>query len=91
MADEKTNGKHLLSDEELEGISGGIIVNAMGHPEYDQSFPWLVVANNSGQVLGQFRSMYDACAYAKSFGKDPYNAQEIPWNAFCNLRANPNT
>ena len=88
MADEKK-----LTDEELDGISGGMIFNATGRPEADPFNPWEIINNNNGEILGRFPNRDAACEYAKRvYGKyDNYNTLEVPWETVDRLRKNPNT
>lgn len=80
-----------LTDDELKDISGGMVCYAQGLPEYDPNYPWEVVDNNNCRVLGKFATRDGACAYAKTFGPDSYNAQLVDLATVQRLRANPNT
>ncbi|MBO4374823.1 MAG: hypothetical protein J5829_06925 [Lachnospiraceae bacterium] len=84
------NGK--INDEELEQAAGGMIFNAANTPEddFDPRFPWEVIDNNNGKVLGKFATYDQACQYAKSFGDDSYNTMQVYWDTVSRLRANPN-
>ncbi len=86
MADEKR-----LNDEELEGISGGMIFNATGRPEADPFRPWEVINNDNGEILGRFSTQGEACEFAKRFGKNPYNDMIVPWETVEELRKHPHT
>ncbi|MBQ8955516.1 MAG: bacteriocin [Lachnospiraceae bacterium] len=79
-----------LTEEELDNISGGMIFNAAGVEGSDPNYPWEVLDNNNCNVLGRFPSRDAAIKYANSFGKNPYNAQEVDWATVQRLRANPN-
>ena len=78
-----------MSENEFEKISGGMVVNAKGLPEYDPNFPWEVVENNTGKVLGKFPDQGLACQYGKSFGPESYNAQEVDVATVIRLRTYP--
>lgn len=82
-------GVNKISDEVLENISGGMIVNAQGLDEYDPTCPWEVIENNTGKLLGKLPTRDLACSYAKSFGPESYNAQEVDIATVLRLRANP--
>lgn len=84
------NENFRITDDELENVNGGMVVFAQGLPEYDPYFPWEVVDNKACKVLGKFSTRDAACAYAKSFGPEPYNAQEVDLATVNRLRANPN-
>ncbi|MBR6160166.1 MAG: hypothetical protein IKQ40_07670 [Lachnospiraceae bacterium] len=81
--------KNLIPEEDLNDVSGGMIVYAQGLPEFDPVCPWEVVENNNCRVLGKFTSKDDAIKYAKSFGPESYNAQETDIDTVLRLRANP--
>lgn len=78
-----------LMDDDLNDVSGGMVVNAQGLPEYDPAFPWEVVQNDNCRVLGKFPDQASACLFAKSFGPEPYNAQLTDVATVNRLRANP--
>lgn len=83
---------NLLSDDDLADVTGGMVVEADARlPEYNPFYPWEVVDNNNCRCLGQFASRDGACAYAKRFGDDSYNAQLTDIATVQRLRANPNT
>ena len=84
------NENWKITDEELENVNGGMVVFAQGLPEYDPAFPWEVVDNKACKCLGKFASRDGACAFAKSFGPEPYNAQEVDLATVNRLRTNPN-
>ncbi len=81
--------KNLIPEEDLNDVSGGMIVYAQGLPEFDPVCPWEVVENNNCRVLGKFTLKDDAIKYAKSFGPESYNAQETDIDTVLRLRANP--
>ncbi len=83
------NTNNKLNDNELENVSGGMIVYAEGLPEFDPAFPWEVVENNNCRCLGKFPDRDSACYYAKSFGPESYNAQITDIETVQRLRANP--
>ena len=78
-----------ITDEELENISGGMVVNAKGLPEYDPDCPWEVVENNTGKLLGKFPTQDEACQYGNSFGPESYNAQLVDVPTVLRLREYP--
>ena len=83
--------EQIVSDDELDDVSGGMVFNSTGY-EGDPNLPWEVVANHNCQVLARFATKDQACEYAKRFGKhDPYNTMEVDWLTVQRLRANPNT
>ncbi|MCR5773516.1 MAG: SPOR domain-containing protein [Lachnospiraceae bacterium] len=79
-----------LTEEEMNSISGGMIVNALGH-EGNPNLPWEVVANHNCMFLGAFSTQKEAEEYAKKFGNDSYNTQVVDWGTVVRLRTNPNT
>ncbi len=82
--------KYIVNEQDLANVTGGMVVDARDLPEYDPNFPWEVVDNKACAVLGKFPTRDGACAYAKSFGPEPYNAQEVDTATVLRLRANPN-
>ncbi len=78
-----------ISDEELDGVSGGMIFNAKGY-EGNPNLPWEVVANHNCQVLAAFSTKDEAVKYAQKFGKDSYNTMEVDWITVQRLRTYPN-
>ncbi len=82
--------EHLISDEELDTIAGGMLLDTTNTPEYDPDFPWSVIENNTGKVLGKFPTEGAAYYCAKSYGPEPYNAQKVDYETVLRLRLNPN-
>ena len=78
-----------ILENDLENVSGGMVVYAQGLPEFDPNCPWEVVQNDNCRVLGKFPSQELACQYAKSFGPEAYNAQLTDIATVNRLRANP--
>ena len=78
-----------MLDNEMENVSGGMVVYAQGLPEFDPNYPWEVVQNDNCRVLGKFPNQAAACQYAKSFGPEAYNAQLTDIATVNRLRANP--
>ncbi len=78
-----------INENEIENVSGGMVVFAQGLPEYDPSCPWEVVENNTCKLLGKFPTQAEACQYAKSFGPESYNAQLTDVATVDRIRANP--
>ena len=78
-----------LNDQNVEEVSGGMIFNATGY-EGDRSLPWEVLDNDDCSVLGAFSTREEAVEFAKSLGKNSYNAQEVDWATVMRLRKNPN-
>ena len=85
------DNRNIISEEDLKNASGGMIVDGTGRPGVDARFPWQAINNNNGQVLGTFATRDQACQYAKSFGKDPYNVLQVSWEQAEYLRQHPNT
>ncbi len=83
--------KNKISDEVLNDVAGGMILNSLDTPDYDPAFPWEVIDNNNGQILGKFATEGQAIEYAKRFGPDSYNTQKTDWGTVERLRKNPNT
>ena len=83
------NDKNKINYDELDNVTGGMIVYGQGLPEFDPFFPWEVVENNNCRVLGKFQSKDEAIRYAKSFGPETYNAQDTDIATVLRLRANP--
>ena len=79
--------KKTLTLEEMEKVSGGLIVFSQGLPESDPDCPWEVVENNTGKLLGMFPTQDDAYCYAKSFGPEYYNTYLVDVNTVQNLRS----
>ena len=78
-----------IREEELDNISGGMVVYADGLPEFDPANPWEVVENNNCRCLGKFPTRDAACYYAKSFGPESYNDQITDIPTVLRIRANP--
>ena len=84
--------KNKIMDEELDSISGGMLLDTHNTPIYDAEFPYAAVNNNTGVVMARFKTPQDAEQYANSFGKDnSYNAQWVAWGVVDYLQKNPNT
>ena len=79
-----------INENELDNVTGGMVVLGEGLPEYDPTCPWEVVENNTGKLLGKFPTQAEACQYGKSFGTDnSYNAELVDVPTVLRLRANP--
>lgn len=82
MADSRS-----IPDIELEKIAGGMVVYSQGLPEYDAAYPWEVVENSTGRVLGKFQTQDQACCFARSFGPDEYNDRLMDAQTILGIRA----
>lgn len=56
-----------LDNDDLEKVTGGMILNAAGLPECDPSRPWEVIHNNTGEVLSRWSTQDEACWAAKQY------------------------
>lgn len=83
---------HKINDEELKDVTGAMIMDTFGTPDYDPTKPrYAVINNNNGQIMDRFPEEWQACEYAKRFGKDdPYNTMRIGYETADRLRKNPN-
>ena len=81
---------HIISNEEMETVNGGMILDSKGTPDYDPLFPYEVIENNTGKILGKFPTPQAADSFARSFGPESYNAQIVDWATVDRLRKNPN-
>lgn len=63
MGDTKAKGLHSLSDEQIDGIAGGFIVDR-GEQASDPSARFVVVEDITGDVVGHAASYGDARAFA---------------------------
>ncbi|MCR5222864.1 MAG: hypothetical protein K6D90_08375 [Lachnospiraceae bacterium] len=79
--------KMALTDEELEGVAGGLIFDASNIYGADPTHPWEVLDNHNGNVLGRFTNITDAQNYVRSmWGNDPENTMPVNWDQVCYLR-----
>jgi hypothetical protein len=87
------NIEKKISDEALEQVAGGMIYynEDQTDPNRDPSRPWEVINNNNGSVLARYSHQWEACEFAKKYGKDPYNTMMISKEIKENLIANPHT
>ncbi|MBR5375790.1 MAG: hypothetical protein IK139_00760 [Lachnospiraceae bacterium] len=84
--------KNIISDDEVEEATGGMLLDTRGTEFYDPDFPYAAVNNNTGQIMGKFVTPQAAEDYANSFGKDnAYNAMWVDVATVRRLQANPNT
>jgi len=63
----KDNKIVKLNDEELEQVSGGMILYAGGLPECDPYRPWEVIHNNTGEVLSRWSTQQEAEYAARQY------------------------
>ena len=56
-----------LADDDLEQVSGGMILNATGLPECEPGRPWEVIHNNTGEVLSRWSTQNEACWAAQQY------------------------
>jgi len=56
-----------LGDDELEQVTGGMILDATGLPECVAGKPWEVIHNNTGEVLSRWSTRDEACWAAKQY------------------------
>lgn len=63
-----------LSNEDMEKVSGGRILNAAGMPGCDMNNPWEIVDNKTGQTLYRYNCKEAAIVDAvKKWGGYDYN------------------
>lgn len=80
----------ILKVDELDSVSGGMILDTNSTPEYDPNYPYEVLDNNNCKVLGKFPTMDAAVKYAKSFESSSYDTQQVDWATVKRLRTSPN-
>ena len=79
-----------MSDEELENIQGGMILNATGLPECDPFRPWEIIHNNTGEVLGRFATQAEACEAVKAYHSgSSYDGMLVSYETVDYLRKHP--
>ena len=86
MKDELNN---RIDDRELEGVAGGVIFNASNISGADQSKPWEVLDDHTGNniyINGQkqvFATRQEAVDAAKRIGA---NVMEVNWDQVLTMR-----
>ena len=84
MSELKNN---MLSDNELENVSGGLLFYAGDIDGSDPNRPWEVLDNNNGNVIRAFGNRDDAIDFVRhNYGDDPLNTMEVSWGQVQNLR-----
>ena len=70
-----------LSDDDLEGVSGGVLFNASKISGSDPGKPWEVLDNNNGNVLNRFTNRADAEKWTRdTYGNAGGNTMEVNWD-----------
>lgn len=70
-----------LSDDDLEGVSGGVLFNASKISGADPGKPWEVLDNNNGNVLNRFTNRADAEKWTRdTYGNAGGNTMEVNWD-----------
>ncbi len=82
MSEEKRVNQ--INDDELEGVSGGIIFNASRISGSDPNNPFEVLDDNNGQVLARASTYDQARRYAESMGKSVEYTED--WDRILRLR-----
>ncbi|MBR1740454.1 MAG: hypothetical protein IJ733_01025 [Lachnospiraceae bacterium] len=72
-----------LSDDALEGVSGGYIFYANGCQGSDPNRQWEVINDKNGDVIERFGTKEDAMKYAESIGESD---EQVPWETVNKLR-----
>ena len=79
-----------LADEELEQVTGGMILNATGLPECEPGRPWEVIHNNTGEVLSRWSTQQEACWAASQYNSgSSYDTQLCTIEDVNYLRSHP--
>ena len=70
-----------LSDNDLEGVSGGVLFNASKISGSDPGKPWEVLDNNNGNVLNRFTNRAEAEKWTRdTYGNAGGNTMEVNWD-----------
>lgn len=72
-----------MSDDQLDGVAGGVIFNAGDIDGSDRDYPWEVLDSRNGRVIRRFRNRRDAADYAWHIGE---SEREVDWNEVCDMR-----
>jgi len=81
-----------LNMDELNEITGGMILDATGLPECVPGKPWEVIHNNTGEVLSRWATRDEACWAAKQYHSgSTYDTQICTIEQVTYLRAHPQT
>ena len=79
-----------LEENDLEQVTGGMILNATGLPECDAARPWEVIHNNTGEVLSRWSTRDEACWAAKQYHSgSSYDTQIVSIEQVDYLRKHP--
>lgn len=79
-----------IDDEELDQVTGGMILNATGLPECEIGRPWEVIHNNTGEVLSRWSTQDEACYAAKQYNSgSTYDTQIVSIEQVKYLREHP--
>ena len=79
-----------IEDNELEQVTGGIILNATGLPECVPGKPWEVIHNNTGEVLSCWGTQNEAYCEAKKYNSgSKYDTQICTIEEVEYLRSHP--
>ena len=82
----KDNEKNMISEAELDGVSGGLIFNARNIIGSDPSNPFEVLDDRTGDVLARANTYDLAVQYAVNMGKSYEYTED--WNRVQWLRNN---
>ena len=83
--------KQIISEEELENVSGGMVVKADNRlSEFNPARQWEVIHNNTGKCLGQYETQEQACWAASLYksGSD-YDKMLVSVETVNDLRLHP--
>lgn len=65
-----------LTDDDLDQVTGGLVLDATGMPECVPGKPWEVIHNNTGEVLSRWGTRDEACWAAQQYKSgSPYDTQ----------------
>ena len=65
-----------IRDEEMDLVKGGSVFN-LWHPDSKNEYPCVAIDDNSGKVVGRFKTMDEAKARAASLG---FSTKEISFS-----------
>ena len=90
LNDELKGKVEAIADDDLEQVTGGMILNATGLPECVVGKPWEVIHNNTGEVLSRWSTQDEACWAAKQYHSgSTYDTQIVSIEQVEYLRNHP--
>ncbi len=83
--------KNKLTNEELESVAGGRILDATGTPDlnmYNSYYNWEVIDNNTGAIIKSFHTKGEAIEWTRNTygGYNPDDIRDISYNEVVKLR-----